>query len=222
MRKPNFRFRAAAGGAPAEIFIYGPIGKDIWGDGISSSDFATQFRALGTPRAVDVRIDSEGGSVTDARAIYNLLTQSRAKISVFVDGFAASAASLIAMAGEQIWIGEGSFIMIHRPRASVQGATAEDMTKWAETLNQINETMVNTYSARCNQPPEKVRAWMMAETWFDGKAAVENGFADKLIPDMAAVAYSPRLSCYSNVPTQLQKMGPNRARALKLLEEMSK
>ncbi|MGB8274121.1 MAG: head maturation protease, ClpP-related, partial [Alphaproteobacteria bacterium] len=217
-----YRFRAAKGADAAEIYLYGPIGKDFWGDGISSADFAKQFRELGGPRAIDVRIDSEGGSVTDARAIYNLLTQSRAKINVFVDGFAASAASLVAMAGDEISIGAGSFIMIHEARASVSGATAEDMTKWAETLGQINETMVSTYSARCGQPPDKVRNWMAAETWFAGQDAIDNGFADKLMPDLAAVAYSPRLECYKNVPDQLKRLQPNRVRALKLLGEICK
>jgi ATP-dependent Clp protease, protease subunit len=195
---------------------------------ISPRSFATlerlapEFRNLGTPRAIDLRIDSEGGSVTDARAIHSLLTQSRAKVNCYVDGYAASAASLVAMAGDKIHIGEGSFIMIHNARASVSQVTADEMLKYAETLKQINESMVMTYSARCGATPDKVRSWMNEETWFAGKDAINNGFADELIPDMRAVAYSERLGCYKNVPNGLKGLGPNRLRALKLLEEIYK
>jgi ATP-dependent Clp protease, protease subunit len=220
MTRPKYRFRAAVDGAPAEIFLYGPIGKDVWGDGISSADFAKQFRNLGTPRAVDVRIDSEGGSVTDARAIYSLLNHSKAKVNCYVDGYAASAASLIAMAGDKIHIGAGSFIMIHNARASVNQATADEMLRFSETLKQINESMVATYSARCGATPDKVRAWMNDETWFAGQDAIDNGFADELITDMRAAAYSERLECYKNVPNDLKGLGPNRLRALKLLKEI--
>jgi ATP-dependent Clp protease protease subunit len=222
MRPINFRFRAASGNDPAEIFLYGPIGKDMWGDGLSSAEFATRFRALGTPRAIDLRIDSEGGSVTDARAIYTLLTQSRSKISVYVDGFAASAASLIAMAGDTIHIGEGSFIMIHEARAYVGMATSNEMIRWSETLNQINDTMITTYAGRTGKSANQVKEWMAAETWFSGQDAIDNGFADQLMPDLKAVAYYDRLDCYRNVPPSLKGMGPNRIRALRLLKEIKK
>jgi ATP-dependent Clp protease, protease subunit len=124
------------------------------------------------------------------------------------------------MAGETIYIGEGSFIMIHNARASVSQATADEMFKFSETLKQINESMVTTYSARCGRNPDKVRAWMNDETWFSGQDAINSGFADEFIPNMRAVAYSERLECYKNVPKSLKGRSPNRLRALELLEKI--
>jgi ATP-dependent Clp protease protease subunit len=126
------------------------------------------------------------------------------------------------MAGDTIYIGAGSFIMIHEARAYIGMATAADMIQWAETLNQINETMIATYSARTGQSSDQVKKWMAAETWFSGQDAIDNGFADQLMPDLKAVAYCDRLDCYKNVPPHLKGLGPNRLRALKLLGEIRK
>jgi ATP-dependent Clp protease protease subunit len=222
MKNHQYKFKAATSTTPAEIIIYGPIGADIWGDGITAAAFQKQLRALGTPRQIDVRINSEGGAVMDARAIYTQLTQHRADITVYVDGFALSAASLIAMAGDTIRMGDGSFFMIHNARAYT-GGTADEMRKTADILDQINETMVATYSQRTGQTPERVRDWMNAETWFSANDALDVGFADEIMHAAKAAAfYSAELGRYTNVPPSLRVMTPNRARAMKLLKEMSK
>lgn len=216
-----YTFKPAAANQPAEITIYGPIGKDFFGEGISAADFHKELRALGTPRAIDLRISSEGGAVFDARAIYTMLTQHRADITVYVDGYAASAASLIAMAGDKIVMAEGGFIMIHEARAYV-GGTANQMRELADVLEQINETMVSTYSARTGQPADKIKEWMTAETWFNGTDALDAGFVDEIMHDLKAVAYLPGLDRYQNVPAALRQNTPNRLRALKLLREIRK
>ena len=107
--------------------MYGPIGEDFFGEGISAKNFASQLKELGAVRTIDLHIDSPGGSVTDARTIYTLLVEHKATINVKIDGFAASAASFIAMAGDEVAIAEGGFFMIHEARGITRG-TANEMS----------------------------------------------------------------------------------------------
>ncbi len=91
----------------AEIYLYGAIGGDWMGEGITAKQFADDLKALGPVKKIDLRINSEGGSVFDGKAMYSLLNAHSANITVHVDGLAASAASFIAMAGDTIEIAEG-------------------------------------------------------------------------------------------------------------------
>ena len=199
----------------AEMSIYGPIGKDWYGDGVSAASFAKELKAIGNVGTINLRINSEGGVVTEARAMYNQLIQHSATVNIHIDGIAASAASFLAMAGDHITIAEGAFFMIHNARAVAIGG-AEDMRKMADVLELVNETIRDTYTARTGVDYKKVKSWMDAETWFNGNQAVENGFADEVIKNYERVA-----ACVDSMPpwfnTMPEIVRPNRAKVLALM-----
>jgi ATP-dependent Clp protease, protease subunit len=192
-----------------EIWLYGVIGEDFFGAGVSAKQFAEDLKQLGNVATIDLHINSDGGVVTDARAMYNLLIQHKAKIITHIDGIAASAASFIAMAGDEIEIAEGGFVMIHNSRGVTIG-DAEDHRRMAIVLDQVNQTIVNTYMARTGQDENKIKKWMLDETWFTGKDAVKNGFADRIVADMRVAASLSRPQMFSKLPSALL---PKRATA---------
>lgn len=198
---PKFEFKNKTANT-GEVMIYGPIGEDYFGEGISGKTFAKELKALGNVRTIDLRVDSPGGSVTDARTIYTLLAEHPAKVNVFIDGYAASAASFISMAGDEISIAEGGFFMIHEARGVARG-TADDMARAATLLKTISDTIAQTYVARTGQSKAQVAKWMAAETWFTGAEAVAAGFATKLMENkrITACAYP---SEFKNLPIALR------------------
>jgi ATP-dependent protease ClpP protease subunit len=190
-----------------EIFIYGPIGFDFFGDGISADTFRKELRRLGAIRTLDLHIDSPGGSVTDARAIYSLLIEHKATITGYIDGYAASAASFLIMAADTVKIAEGGFFMIHEARGVTSG-TAADMDKAAMLLRTINGQIADTYAARTNIPRSEMLTLMAEETWFTGQEAMDKGFADELIENkrLAACSWPDQ---FKNLPPSLR---PKRAK----------
>jgi ATP-dependent Clp protease protease subunit len=138
-------------------------------------------------RRVDLRLNSPGGSVFDAVAIHNALKRHEGTVTVWIDGIAASAASYIAMAGDEIVMPENAFLMIHDPAGLVMG-TAEDMRAMAEALDKVKGSLVSGYAAKSGRTPEEVSALMAAETWFDAADAVAQGFADRLIEPVRIAA----------------------------------
>jgi ATP-dependent Clp protease protease subunit len=139
----------------------------------------------GTP--VDLRLNSPGGSIFDAVAIHNAIKRHEGTVTVWIDGIAASAASYIAMAGDEIVMPENAFLMIHDPAGLVMG-TAEDMRAMAEALDKVKGSLVSGYAAKSGRTPEEVSALMAAETWFDAGDAVAQGFADRLIEPVRIAA----------------------------------
>lgn len=195
-------YRMAARGDNAEIYLYGTIGQDWFGTGITAVQFKDDLKKLGSPKNIDVRINSEGGDVFDGRTIYSLLVDHKANIIVHVDGLAASAASLIAMAGNEINIAEGAFIMIHNAWTVAMGG-AIDLRKSADLLDQINGTILDTYAARTKQSKDKIKQWMDDETWFNGPDAVKNGFADETVENLKVAACVRDPARFKHVPAAL-------------------
>lgn len=206
-------YRMQARGARGEIFIYGLIGVDpmFWGEGVTATAFAKDLKALGKVETIDLRINSDGGVVNDARAIYTLLNEHPARIITHIDGIAASAATMIAMVGDEIEISAGGFFMVHNVRGGKFGV-AEDMERYAAVLRQYNETLIETYVARTGIKADKVRSWMDDETWFTGAEAVKAGFADRVVADMKVAACITRPDRYANLPAALRP-GHQRAAA---------
>lgn len=168
----------------AEIFLYGPIG-DYFGEGISARRFSKELKALGNLDEIELRIDSPGGSVTEGRAIYTLLVENKARVNIFIDGAAASAASYVAMSGDEIAIAEGGLFMIHEARTIAIG-TASDFEKTATLLRTLNTTIADTYAARTKMSRAKLLGLMADETWYTGKEAVDAGFADRVMANKQA------------------------------------
>lgn len=202
----------------ADIYVYGVIGDDFWGDGITAKGFADNLKGLGDVKVLNVHINSDGGDVFQGRTIYSLLSAHPAKVTVKVDGLAASAASLIAMAGDTIEMAEGSFLMIHQAWTVTRGRSS-DLRKTADLMDQVNETMVSSYTKRSKQKPEKIRKMMEDETWMEASEAVSLGFADVVTGAISMAACVSDPNRFKNLPSQLR---PKRAAALAVIEGMRK
>jgi ATP-dependent protease ClpP protease subunit len=180
--QPYYRFRAEAGDEPAsaELLIFDVIGN--WEDigEVGAKAFARDLSAL--PKSVkrlDIHINSPGGSVSEAQAIYSRLADHPSNKIVYVDGIAASAASIVAMVGHKIYIRSNANMMIHSPMAIAIG-NADDMRTVISALESIEESMLNVYAKRSGMERDEIRSLMAAETWFSPQQAVDKGFADEV------------------------------------------
>ena len=188
----------------AEISIYDEIG----GGGVSAQQFSKDFKALGNNlKQINLHIHSPGGDVFDGIAIYNLLKNHPANKTVTIDGLAASMASVIAMAGNEIIMPENAMMMIHKPWG-IQGGDAEDMRKYADLLDKVEDTLIPAYAAKTGKSAEELAEMLAAETWLNGKECVEHGFADKLAEPVKAMAQlqSKRLGDFQHMPKAIKDM----------------
>lgn len=193
-----YSMQAKAG--KAEVYLYDEIG----GWGITAKEFAKEIKGLGDIKHIDLHIHSPGGDVFEGMAIYNLLKNHPAKITVHVDGLAASMGSVIAMAGDTILMPENAMMMIHKPWG-IQGGDADDMRKYAELLDKVEGTLVSAYT-RSGKSADEIKELLKAETWYTGEEAVTAGFADKVIEPLQAVAKLQSQREYESMPTQAQAM----------------
>lgn len=211
------QYRVQARGKRGEIYLYGVIGETWFAEGITATKFKDDLKKMGDVSAIDVRINSEGGDVWDGRVMYNLLREHPAKKVVHVDGLAGSIASLIAMAGDEIHMGDGSFFMIHNAWGIAVG-NAKEFRARADVMDSVSQTMRETYMSRTGQSSEKIASLMDDESWINATEAKELGFADFIVEDakVAACVYVPEL--YSKLPEPLLK---NRKAASNVLEQMA-
>jgi len=182
----------------AELFIYDEIGPS-WTGLISAEDVVTELRDHDDFLELTVRINSPGGDVSDALAIYNTLSRRAGQTVVEIDGLAAS---LIAMAGDTIRIAENAMVMIHSPWTIAAG-NSEALRDTAKVLDKFESGLIGTYSSRTGNDRGTVAEWMQAETWFDAHEAVVHGFADE-IGQPLTVAASVRPGQFRNVPRGLR------------------
>lgn len=159
----------------AEVFLYGAI--DDW-DGTSASAFSKELKAI-KASSIDLHINSPGGLVFEAVAIYTALQRHPAKVDVHIDGLAASAASFVAMAGDSISIEKPAKMMIHDARGVVIG-NAEDMRAMGVLLDELSDTIAGIYAERSGKPASQWRNAMKAETWYSATDAVKAGLADRV------------------------------------------
>jgi ATP-dependent Clp protease protease subunit len=189
-----------ARGTGAEVLIYDEIGAY----GVSAKGFLAELGALPDDAPIDLRLNSPGGSVFDAVAIYNALTRHAGMITVWIDGIAASAASYIAMAGDEIVMPENAFLMIHDPSGIVMG-TAADMRDMAGTLEKIAASMTRGYAAKSGKPEAQIAALMASETWFDATDALDLGLATRLA-EPVRIAASFDIARFRNAPLALAEL----------------
>lgn len=204
-------------GQPPELLLYGSISsqQSWWSDRVTPAQFNADLAAIGDVPEIIVRINSGGGDVFAANAIFTRLKDHSAKITVKIDGWAASAATIIAMAGDTIKIARNGVFMIHDPAMTVYNSfTAEEFKKMANELEVIKQSIVNTYAMKTCRKPEDIEQLMSNETWWTGETAVENGFCDELMFEEAStvVENSSKIvvnsipldvSCYKTLPKQL-------------------
>lgn len=161
------------------ISVFDVIGADYWGEGVTASRIAGALRSM-NGADVTVNINSPGGDMFEGLAIYNLLREYKGKVTVKVLGLAASAASIIAMAGDDIQIGRGAFLMIHNCWVYAMG-NRHDLAQIAADMEPFDKAMGDIYSARTGLGVDEVAAMMDGETYIGGSDAVAKGFADSLL-----------------------------------------
>jgi ATP-dependent protease ClpP protease subunit len=192
----------------AEIAIYDEIGAF----GVRADAFRDALKALGNVKAIALRINSPGGDVFDSLAIHNMLARHKATITVTIDGIAASMASVIAMAGDEVLMPDNAMMMIHDPSGLVFG-TSKEMRDLAEALDKIKSGMMSAYTRKTKIPRDELADMMAAETWMTAAEAVDMGFADSIL-DPVKVAARFDLSKYPNAPAMAGRK-PRGSAALK-------
>jgi len=205
-----WNFVPATGTKPPEMLLYGPIAsqKSWWEDRVTPAQFNQELAAIGDVEELVVRINSPGGDVFAAHAIYCRLRDISAKIKVKIDGWAASAATIVAMAGDVIQIPRNGVFMIHDPAMTVWDTyKAADFEKLAQELKVIKQSIVNTYAARTKMKDEDIAAMMQEETWWTGDQAVEKGFCDSIMfeAEPQTVIENARKVIVNSVPLDLSR-----------------
>jgi ATP-dependent Clp endopeptidase proteolytic subunit ClpP len=198
MSKSWFTAKAARGEIP-EIEILSDIGEF----GLSFEDFNNALKALGPVKELLITISSNGGEVSTGFAIYDRLKRLSAHKTVRVMGLAASMASVIAMAGDEIVMPENAMLMIHNPWGGVVGE-AEQIRSFSEALEMMKSNIESAYVNRTKRPAEEIRAMMNRETWLTASEAVRLGFADRVEEPMRKAA-SLDVSRFKNIPAGFPK-----------------
>lgn len=195
-----FGFREAKGAKPfrvenksatkAEIIIYDQIGDSWFSPGVTAKSFDEELKKLEpTVNEITVRINSPGGDVFDGVTIYNRLKQHKAKIIVYIDGLAASIASIIALAGDEVIIGEGALYMIHLPWTFSMG-NRMDLENTVNRLMDVEEQLISIYQRKTKLDRAEIRKMLEDETWLDAEQAIEKGFVDKKVEEALPIAAS--------------------------------
>lgn len=162
----------------AELMLYGDIAESFWGDTISAKE-VTEYLADLDVENIDVYINSNGGVVDTAIAINNALRRHKAKVTVNIDGIAASAATLITCAGDIVRMPKNALFMIHNPSTIAMG-DSEEMRKKADVLEKYKNSITETYLQKVNIDKEKLSELMDNETWLNAEEALEYGFIDEI------------------------------------------
>ncbi|HYG07661.1 MAG TPA: head maturation protease, ClpP-related [Stenotrophomonas sp.] len=218
----NAGVRAAADSeGERSISIYDVIGYDYWtGDGVTAKRIAAALRGMGAG-PVTVNINSPGGDMFEGLAIYNLLREHDGEVTVKVLGLAASAASVIAMAGDKIQIARAAFLMIHNAWVMAVG-NRHDLEEVAATLKPFDDAMASIYAAQTGQDSAAMAKLMDRETWIAGEAAVEDGFADELLPSdkVEKGASKASASAVRRIESALRASGMPKSEAMRLISEI--
>lgn len=215
--------QAAADTQDAMITVYDVIGEDFWtGGGFTAKRMAGALRSVGQ-RDVTVRINSPGGDVFEGLAIYNELKAHPAKVTVEVTGIAASIAAVLAMAGDEIRMGLGTFVMIHNSWGMAVG-NRHDLAEAITTLTAIDGAMTDIFEARTGLKQAEIAKYMDAETFFGARDAVEKGFADAVMADdpgqaAAQARATPQVNARRRLDALLAQAGVPRVERRRMLAD---
>ncbi|WP_256849902.1 head maturation protease, ClpP-related [Pantoea sp. Fr-CA_6] len=202
------------------ISVFDVIGADWYGDGVTASRIAAALRSI-SGADVTVNINSPGGDMFEGLAIYNLLREYEGKVTVKVLGLAASAASIIAMAGDEVQIGRGAFLMIHNCWVYAMG-NRHDLQQIAADMVPFDKAMNDIYGARTGLDAVTIDAMMDAETYIGGSDAVEKGFADRLLAaDEIADGEDSPAAALRKLDAMLAKTDAPRSERRKLLKALT-
>ena len=193
-----------------ELLVYEEIGENFWtGGGVTAKSVKQSLDTAGSFESITLRINSPGGDAFEGAAIYSLLRASGKPVNVFVDGIAASAASIIAMAGDTITMSNVAMLMVHNAWSLCMG-DGDDMRKCADTLDKVSASIAQAYVARTGKSVAEIKAIMDEETWMGAQECVDEGFAtDVAEPDekddasMALASSFRALAKLKKVPSAL-------------------
>ena len=201
----------AAANDVGELYIYGDITSYKWDDtDITAKDFAEGLKALGDLKTLNIYLNSLGGSVFQGQAIFSILKRHSAYKNVYIDGIAASIASVIAMAGDTISMPKNAMVMIHNPWTFAMGNSA-DLRKEADALDKIRERMIVDYMDKIQGKTTEAELidLLDAETWLSAQDCFDRGFCDELLDEKEIAAScldSKMLSNYKNIPDSLKNL----------------
>lgn len=220
--KTIFEIKNKAEEKRAEILIYDFIGKDWFGDGVDAKKISTALAEIPkNVETIDVRINSPGGSVFEGYAIYNRLKQYKnATVNVYIDGMAASIASVIALAGDNIYMAETAEYMIHKPMVWT-GGNAFEHQKSIERLDAIEDQIINVYKKKTGRDRAELQVYVDQETYFTAQEAKDLGFVDEIIE----IEDEFKVAACATMDAMEQKMGSHswvkRPAAMKTMKQRS-
>lgn len=202
------------------ISVFDVIGQDFWtGEGVTAKRIAGALRAIGDNDVV-VNVNSPGGDMFEGLAIYNLLREHQGHVTVKILGVAASAASIIAMAGDEVQIARAGFLMIHNAWTYAAG-NRHDFRAYADYLEPFDASMADIYVARSGQDLKAIEKMMDGETWIGGSKAIDQGFADSLLAsdEVQAGEEKPAALAVRRVENALRASGMPRSEAMRLISD---
>lgn len=190
-----------------EIYIYSEISStQFWGDEVTAQTFKADLDELGDVSTLNIYINSPGGSVFEGNSIYNIIKRHIAHVNVYVDGLAASIASVIAMSGDAIFMPANAMMMIHNPWTLAQG-NADELRKQADDMDRIRESLIEAYLGKAGEKLDRDRliALLDAETWLTAQECFELGLCDSIeAPKQVAAKVDAKLfASYRNTPDAL-------------------
>ena len=198
----------------AEVVIYDEIGAF----GIDSKTFIDELAQVPKDKEILLRVNSPGGSVIDGLAIYDAIRRTSQKVTTRIEGLAASIASIIALAGDEIIMSENSLFMIHNVWGGETG-DSKDMRKAADLMDKMSSKLVSIYMAKSGKEESEIQSWMDSETWFSAEEALEAGFITAIEEPISLAAKFDIYKCnYKNKDKVVQMF--NDSKNLKMKEQI--
>lgn len=168
-------------GAPARLDLLGVIGGGFWDNGFDESSFAEAMAGIDDARALDIYINSQGGSVFAAIAIYNIIARHKGAVTIHVAGLAASAATIItSVPNGRVIMPSGALMLVHPVRVSANSMTPEELKEASENLEKVRDSVIGIYAKKTRKSRETLLAMMQKESYLTASEAVELGFADEM------------------------------------------
>jgi ATP-dependent Clp protease, protease subunit len=208
----------AASGDKNEIIVHGEIGWSFFGEYVTATDVRSRLRDLADEDEVVVRINSPGGDASEGAAIYSMLRDAKQRVIVKIDGAAFSAASVIAMAGDEVRMSDVAMLMIHNAWTVTMG-DSEEMRRAAGMLDKVNESLAASYAKKTGKAEAEILDLMRAETWMTAKDALADGFVDAI--DGATGSPEPvvedhHLERFRNAPKTIERFVKSKRSAIRI------
>ncbi|PFG19866.1 head maturation protease, ClpP-related [Serinibacter salmoneus] len=193
----------ATGQDTADVYVYGTIGAGFWSDGVSASDFVRELADLDVSE-INLWVNSPGGLVKDGVSMMNAIARHSARVVAHVDGLAASAASFLIMAADEVVMGRGSELMIH-DASNIAWGDARVLRNVADQLDKTSATIASVYAERAGGTAQEWREAMLEETWYSDEEAVAAGLADKVLTLTGDTASTDEADEPANAVAQLAR-----------------